>query len=53
MERKFAFEKVDNLFMAGENSVWESDIGKQPLQRTYIRYRYYSSRNYPECGSMS
>jgi hypothetical protein len=29
MERKFAFEKVDNLFMAGgSQSVWESEIGE-------------------------
>jgi hypothetical protein len=30
MERKFAFEKVDNLFMAGgTQSVWESEIGER------------------------
>jgi hypothetical protein len=28
MERKFAFEKVDNLFMTEDNSVWESEIGE-------------------------
>jgi hypothetical protein len=28
MERKFAFEKVDNLFMTEGNSVWESEIGE-------------------------
>jgi hypothetical protein len=28
MERKFAFEKVDSLFMSESNSVWESEIGK-------------------------
>jgi len=32
MERKFAFEKVDNLFMAGgSQSVWESEIGKHAI----------------------
>ena len=28
MERKFAFEKVDNLFMETGSSVWESEVGK-------------------------
>ncbi|XP_023330399.1 RAD50-interacting protein 1 [Eurytemora carolleeae] len=27
MERKFAFEKVDNLFMEQGTSVWESEVG--------------------------
>ena len=29
MERKFAFEKVDNLFMEEGISVWESEVGKK------------------------
>jgi hypothetical protein len=35
MERKFAFEKVDSLFMSEGYSVWESEIGNSKFRNFY------------------
>ena len=38
MERKFAFEKVDTLFMEQGSSVWENEVGKQLCKKDFIPF---------------